>query len=41
MLNPLIYILAEKGNRGASSGPTMNDLFSVHRDRSIAEVIDT
>jgi hypothetical protein len=41
MLNPLIYILAEKGNRGASPGLTMKDLFSVYRDRSIADVIDT
>jgi hypothetical protein len=41
MLNPLIYILAEKRNRGVSPGSTMKDPFSVHTDRSIADLIDT
>ena len=41
MLNPLIYILAEKGNREASPVQTINDLFPVYRDRIIADVIDT
>jgi len=41
MLDPLIYILAEKGNGGASPVPTIKVLLSVHRDRRIADVIDT